>query len=124
MNQETDIEVNALPCDPKFFSDADFSDCALYLPAFTYLGVYCSYASFKKIKCMLCKEILALDNEIILDQNNNLIKDLDKGGLKCPIQFITSVILFNYFVVKLFSDDNEFFHKINQKAHIKHIKTH
>ena len=50
-----------------------------FLAVLTYLGGYCSYSVIKNIKCEHCKDII--DSDINLDENYNLIKNLDRGGL-------------------------------------------
>lgn len=87
-----------------------------YLPVLTYVGGYCSYSVLKKIKCIECIEKLTLNSKVNLDENYNLIKNLDQGGLKCPTQFVVNVVLYNYiFISKLYSEHESSLQKHNQR---------
>lgn len=57
-----------------------------------------------------------MDSDVNLDGNYNLIKNLDRGGLKCPTEFVVTVVMFNYMTVNsLYSDFEQFCKTGNQR---------
>ena len=108
-----EIDIKNLPS--VNIDNAKIENVAPYLPVITYLGGYCSHAVIKKLKCLYCKENLVLDSEVNLDEHYNLIKNLDHGGLKCPTQYVVTVVLFNYITVNTLYTECDYFIKLNNQ---------
>jgi hypothetical protein len=98
--------------------DAKIATVKSYLPVLTYLAGYCSHIVNKKLKCSYCKEKLILDLDINLDNDYNLIKNLDRGGLKCPSQFVVTLVMFNYIIVNILSSNVQLFKNITNQRRV------
>jgi hypothetical protein len=121
----TDTDVSQFPV-------AEFEDCLFIetqkdkveciLPVLTYISGYCARSAMTKIKCNECTPSLVLDKELCAkeceDGNSNLIKRMDRGGLKYPTPDVVNVILCSYNIMeKLISKEYElkFLHCSDQR---------
>ncbi|KAL3267537.1 hypothetical protein HHI36_011659 [Cryptolaemus montrouzieri] len=70
------------------------------MPVVTYLAGYCSYKVIRKIKCDFCKSKLVFDEEMVVEESYNLIKNLSRGGLSFPHDIVVGLVLVNYVLYK------------------------
>ncbi|XP_035233690.1 uncharacterized protein LOC118205512 [Stegodyphus dumicola] len=91
-------------------TESDVKGISSHLPVLTYLGGYCCHAVLKKVKCCTCKQNITINSTVNHDQTYDLIKNLDRGGLRWPKPFIVNIIMYNYLIVnKLCSEEYEDF---------------
>lgn len=118
---ESSGDDNLQKVPPIIIEDDDIKNCENYLPVLTYLGGFCCYSVLKKLKCDSCKTNLTLNMDVNLDKNYNLIKNLDRGGLKCPNQTVVSIVMINYIVVKLYSEYESEMRNLNQRSLVTNV---
>lgn len=88
--------------------DSDINNVTKTLPVIIYLAGYCAHVVLKNIQCNICKEKLVQNREMIVENNFDLIKTCDRGGLYYPAEAMTNAVLHTYiFVQKLISEKYE-----------------
>lgn len=79
-----------------------------FLPILTYISGYAAHKLIVKLKCELCRSILCMDKTLEINENNDWIAKLDRGGLKYPHPEVVCISQFTYAVVsKLLSSKYE-----------------
>lgn len=111
--------VDTVFCDITV-TDADISNVSDTLPVIVYLAGYCAHIVHKKIKCNLCREKVSSDRQLLSEDDFNLIKVTDRGGLLYPTEVITNAVVHTYIVVqKLISKKyEETFMKVGNQRHL------
>lgn len=69
---------------PIEVTNADIEEEASRMPAVTYAAGYCAHVALKKLMCTFCKETLVLEHTDLNHDENILIADMTRGGLKFP----------------------------------------
>lgn len=77
----------------------------------SYLGGYVSNSLTRQLKCIDCKSLLSTDNYLDLvaedeAEDRALIQIRDRGGLKCPSQFVFFLMKVSYFVFGKLQNNN------------------
>jgi hypothetical protein len=94
----------------------DFEQVHHEMPVITYLAGYCCYKILRKIKCEFCKSGLVYDQQLIVEENYNLIKNLNRGGLSFPVDIAVRVVLISYVLFnKLLESHEDTFLSIGNK---------
>lgn len=69
---------------PIEVTNADIEEKASRMPAVTYVAGYCAHVALKKPMCTFCKERPVLEHADLNHDENILIADMTRGGLKFP----------------------------------------
>lgn len=86
------------------------------LPVITYLAGYCCYTTLKHLQCDFCKQNLVYPEEMAVEDNYNLIKNLSRGKLLFPKEFAVQTVCFSYILFnKIISEFEEDFSFICNK---------
>lgn len=96
--------------------EGDFAKVQHEMPVITYLAGYCCYNIVKKFKCDFCKSSLVYNEEMVVDENYDLIKNLNRGGLSFPKDIAVRVVLVSYTLFnKLLENYEDAFLSIHNK---------
>ena len=81
-----------------FISENDVKELDSLLPALTFVAGYCVHFMLLKNKCIDCKSKLSLEMDLVPDEwFFLLIKSLDQGELKYPINDVKTIMSFQNF---------------------------
>lgn len=73
--------------------DDDVKEKEKMLPAITYVAGYCAYAAVRKLACSSCQENLTVENRTIELDDDVLIANATRGGLKFPQAVVVNAVL-------------------------------
>lgn len=80
------------------------------MPVITYLAGYCCYITLRKIQCEICKQNLVYNEELAVEDNYTLIKNLSRGKLLFPQNSVVQIVLYSYIIFnKILSEFEEDF---------------
>lgn len=97
-------------------TEHDIANVKEEMPVIAYLGGYCCYILLKKSKCDICKENLTFKDDLQIDDNHTLIKNLTRGCLKFPKDYISNIVLYEYIIFnKILENSEEDFLAIHNK---------
>ena len=86
------------------------------MPVITYIGGYCCFSIFKKLKCEECKQLIVSNHGKENSFNNSLIKGINTGSLLYPSSDIVHVALVSYIVFQKIIGSEEFLRSSCQRA--------
>ena len=86
------------------------------MPVITYIGGYCCFSIFKKLKCEECKQFIVSNHDDENSFNNSLIKGINRGSLLYPSSDIVHVALVCYVAFQKIIDSKEFLRSSCQHA--------
>ncbi|KAH7950640.1 hypothetical protein HPB51_028325 [Rhipicephalus microplus] len=73
--------------------DDDVKEKEKMLSAITYVAGYCAYAAFRKLAYSSCQENLTVENRTIELDDDVLIANATRGGMKFPQAVVANVVL-------------------------------
>ncbi|KAH9378468.1 hypothetical protein HPB48_016552 [Haemaphysalis longicornis] len=88
----TDVQVVVKQFDVAV-TDDDVKQKEAMLPAITYVAGYCAHAAVKKLACSSCRENLVVENRSIELEDDVLIANATRGGLKFPQPVVVHAVL-------------------------------
>lgn len=88
----TDVQVVVKQFDVAV-TDNDVKQKEAMLPAITYVAGYCAHAAVKKLACSSCRENLVVENRSIELEDDVLIANATRGGLKFPQPVVVHAVL-------------------------------
>lgn len=108
-------------------SDDDFENIISEMPVIIYLGGYCCYIALRKFTCETCKNMLVYKEDLIVEDNYSLIRNLSRGALLLPREHVVTLVSTCYIIFnKILCDFEEEFLCILSKRNFlcKYIFNH